>query len=70
MTRSLPLTPGISNDRWMVLDALRMKPDQSDYTGVPSACGGRVVPEGPPTGTAEVSRYAIAPDSEGDRWPR
>jgi hypothetical protein len=33
MIQSLPLTLGISNDRWIVLDALRKKRNQSDYTG-------------------------------------
>ncbi|MCK6427588.1 MAG: DNA-binding protein [Burkholderiaceae bacterium] len=35
MIQSLPLTLGIGNDRWIVLDALRKKRNQSDYTGAP-----------------------------------
>jgi hypothetical protein len=33
--QSLPLSLGISNDRWIVLDALRTKRNQNDYTGAP-----------------------------------
>jgi hypothetical protein len=35
MIQSLPLTLGIGNDRWIVLDALRKKRNQNDYTGAP-----------------------------------
>lgn len=35
MIQSLPLTLGIDNDRWIVLDALRKKRNQNDYTGSP-----------------------------------
>ena len=37
MLQSLPLTLGVSNDVWIVLDALRKKRNQNDYTGVPLA---------------------------------
>jgi uncharacterized protein (UPF0332 family) len=37
MIQSLPLTLGISNDTWIVLDGLRKKRNQSDYTGAPTA---------------------------------
>lgn len=37
MIQSLPLTLGISNDTWIVLDGLRKKRNQSDYTGAPAA---------------------------------
>ncbi len=33
MLQSLPLTLGVSNDVWIVLDALRKKRNQNDYTG-------------------------------------
>jgi hypothetical protein len=33
MLQSLPLTLGLPNDRWIVLDALRKKRNQNDYTG-------------------------------------
>ncbi len=33
MIQSLPLTLGVSNDTWIVLDALRKKRNQNDYTG-------------------------------------
>jgi hypothetical protein len=35
MLQSLPLTLGVSNDVWIVLDALRKKRNQNDYTGIP-----------------------------------
>jgi hypothetical protein len=35
MLQSLPLTLGVSNDVWIVLDALRKKRNQNDYTGMP-----------------------------------
>lgn len=35
--QSLPLTLGISNDTWIVLDALRKKRNLSDDTGAPLA---------------------------------
>ena len=35
LIQSLPLTVGISNDDWVVLDALRRKRNLSDYTGDP-----------------------------------
>ena len=35
MLQSLPLTLGVSNDGWIVLDALRKKRNQNDYTGMP-----------------------------------
>ena len=31
----LPLTLGVSNDTWIVLDALRKKRNLNDYTGAP-----------------------------------
>ena len=37
MLQSLPLTLGLSNDVWIVLDALRKKRNQNDYTGMPLA---------------------------------
>ena len=37
MLQSLPLTLGVSNDLWIVLDALRKKRNQNDYTGMPLA---------------------------------
>ncbi len=37
MLQSLPLTLGVSNDAWIVLDALRKKRNQNDYTGMPLA---------------------------------
>lgn len=39
MMQSLPLTLGVSNETWIVLDALRKKRNQNDYTGVPLATG-------------------------------
>ena len=36
MLQSLPLTLGVSSDVWIVLDALRKKRNQNDYTGMPS----------------------------------
>lgn len=33
MIQSLPLTLGVANDVWVVLDALRRKRNASDYTG-------------------------------------
>lgn len=35
MIQSLPLTLGVSNDTWIVLDGLRKKRNQNDYTGAP-----------------------------------
>jgi len=37
MLQSLPLTLEVSNDVWIVLDALRKKRNQNDYTGMPLA---------------------------------
>jgi hypothetical protein len=34
MIQSLPLTLGLSNDSWLILDALRKKRNLSDYMGV------------------------------------
>ena len=34
MIQSLPLTLGVSNDSWLILDALRKKRNLSDYMGV------------------------------------
>ena len=34
MLQSLPLTLAVSNDVWIVLDALRKKRNQNDYTGM------------------------------------
>ncbi len=39
MIQSLPLTLGVSNEVWVVLDALRRKRNANDYTGE------RVTPE-------------------------
>jgi hypothetical protein len=39
MIQSLPLTLGISNDDWIVLDSLRKKRNQNDYTGAAIAKG-------------------------------
>ena len=39
MIQSLPLTLGIGNDEWVLLDALRKKRNQNDYTGAPIAQG-------------------------------
>jgi hypothetical protein len=39
MIQSLPMTLGISNDDWIILDALRKKRNQNDYTGAPVAQG-------------------------------
>jgi hypothetical protein len=33
MIQSLPLTIGLANDRWILLDALRKKRNQNDYAG-------------------------------------
>lgn len=33
--QSLPLTLGVSNDVWVVLDALRRQRNANDYTGAP-----------------------------------
>ena len=33
MIQSLPLTLGVTNDTWIVLDGLRKKRNQNDYTG-------------------------------------
>ena len=35
MIQSLPLTLGVSNDVWVVLDALRRQRNANDYTGAP-----------------------------------
>jgi hypothetical protein len=35
MIQSLPLTLGVSNEDWIVLDALRRKRNLNDYTGAP-----------------------------------
>lgn len=35
MIQSLPLALGVSNDIWVVLDALRRQRNASDYTGQP-----------------------------------
>jgi len=35
MIRSLPLTLGVGNDTWIVLDALRKKRNLNDYSGAP-----------------------------------
>ncbi len=35
MLQSLPLTLGVSNDAWVVLDALRRQRNAHDYTGAP-----------------------------------
>lgn len=35
MLQSLPLTLGVSNDAWVVLDALRRQRNANDYTGAP-----------------------------------
>ncbi len=35
MIQSLPLTLGVSNDAWIVLDGLRKKRNQNDYSGAP-----------------------------------
>ena len=35
MIQSLPLTLGVNNDTWIVLDGLRKKRNQNDYTGAP-----------------------------------
>lgn len=35
MIQSLPLTLGVSNESWIVLDALRRKRNLNDYTGAP-----------------------------------
>jgi hypothetical protein len=37
MIQSLPLTLGVSNDAWVVLDALRRQRNANDYTGQPIA---------------------------------
>lgn len=39
LIQSLPLTLGLANDDWIVLDALRKKRNQSDYTGAPVTAG-------------------------------
>jgi uncharacterized protein (UPF0332 family) len=33
LIQSLPLTMGVANDAWIVLDALRRKRNSNDYTG-------------------------------------
>jgi hypothetical protein len=35
MMQSLPLTLGVGNDAWVVLDALRRQRNANDYTGAP-----------------------------------
>lgn len=35
MIQSLPLTLGVDNETWVVLDALRKKRNQNDYIGAP-----------------------------------
>jgi len=35
LLQSLPLTLGLANDRWVVLDALRRQRNANDYTGQP-----------------------------------
>jgi len=35
MIQSLPLTLGVANDTWVVLDALRRQRNANDYTGAP-----------------------------------
>jgi hypothetical protein len=35
MIQSLPHTLGVTNDTWIVLDALRKKRNLNDYTGAP-----------------------------------
>ena len=35
MIQSLPLTLGVANDAWVVLDALRKQRNANDYTGQP-----------------------------------
>jgi hypothetical protein len=35
MIQSLPLTLGVSNEAWVVLDALRRQRNANDYTGQP-----------------------------------
>jgi hypothetical protein len=37
MIQSLPLTLGLSNETWVVLDALRRQRNANDYTGQPIA---------------------------------
>lgn len=37
MIQSLPLTLGLPNDTWVVLDALRRQRNANDYTGQPIA---------------------------------
>ena len=39
MIQSLPLTLGVANDVWVVLDALRKQRNANDYTGQPIASG-------------------------------
>ena len=39
MIQSLPLTLGIANDAWVVLDALRKQRNANDYTGQPISPG-------------------------------
>ena len=39
LIQSLPLTLGIANDAWIVLDALRKQRNASDYTGQPVSPG-------------------------------
>lgn len=39
MIQSLPLTLGLANDAWVVVDALRRQRNASDYTGQPITAG-------------------------------
>jgi len=39
MIQSLPLTLGVPNDAWVVLDALRKQRNANDYTGQPISPG-------------------------------
>lgn len=39
MIQSLPLTLGVANDAWVVLDALRKQRNANDYTGQPISPG-------------------------------
>jgi hypothetical protein len=41
MIQSLPLTLGLSNDEWLMLDALRKKRNLSDYLGIELEDGAR-----------------------------
>lgn len=50
LIQSLPLTLGISNDVWVVIDALRRKRNAADYTGDPIE----------PEAVAECVQHALA----------